>query len=79
MKLECVKDVIMTVSEEKLFTKGKIYNGYYYSGKYAIDPYKKCFCAKNDINERHVIKDVSGNGLDTFFADHFVKVKEVAK
>ena len=79
MKIECIKDVVMAFSEETLFTKGKRYNGYYYRGKYSFDPYKKCLCAKNDINERHAIKDMSGQGLDNFFIDHFIEVREIAK
>ena len=71
MKLECIEDVIMNVSNEKAFTKGKIYNGYYYQGKLSIEPYRKMLCAKNDFGQRHGIKNPDSSGLDEFFGKHF--------
>lgn len=76
MKLECVNDVIMNVSREKVFTKGKIYNGYYYSGRNSHLPGKKVFCAKNDLGERHIIQNPANAELDEFFTGHFKKVED---
>lgn len=75
MKLECIEDVIMNVSDEKTFTKGNFYNGYYYCGRDSIEPYKKVFCAKNDFKQRHCIRNTNSPSLDDFFNKHFREVK----
>ena len=78
MKLECIKDVVMNVSEEKAFTKGNTYNGYYYRGRDSINPYHKVFCSKNDLGERHCIKNPESKGLDKFFDEHFREIRETS-
>lgn len=72
MKLECIEDVIMNVDHKRAFTKGNIYNGYYYSGKHSIDPLNSTLCAKNDFGKRHHIKGTVGT--EEFFDRHFREV-----
>ena len=59
--------MLMTVTRHKAFTKGNVYNGYYYHGRDLSDVGTRSLCAKNDLGKRHHIN----TGTDEFFNKHF--------
>lgn len=76
LKIRCIKDVVMSETGEKAFTEGKVYNGYYYKGRFSMAPGRSILCAKNDMGERHYIKSPGAYNLDKFFSSHFVLVSK---
>ena len=71
MKLECIKDVIMNVGSEKMFTKGKLYDSHYHYRENWGKPYTRILCDKNDLGITHCIKNTDNSTLDGFFHEHF--------
>jgi len=74
MKLLCVNTVIMSVSGEQSFTKGKEYKSYKSTRKVDYD-IEKVICAKNDHGESHIIKNEQNSSLDDFYYHNFKEIK----
>jgi hypothetical protein len=71
----CIEDVFMREDSTKAFTKGNIYKCYRTKLKHMYD-YKRVVCAKNDMNQRHVIKELDSDRLDEFYNTSFKEVVE---
>ena len=69
IKLLCINNVVLN-DGTLAFSEGKEYKGYKTSLR-DMYTFKRVIRAKNNQGDRHIIKEIDSDRLDTFYSKHF--------